>query len=96
MLESLKEELEFEREALSQEIENIEERIEELTKIVEEGGSVTAAPTRTTHTWEPAPYEPTLTVEREREMLESSAESLERQTYAVKKMLEELSKENNV
>ena len=95
MLESLKEELELEREALSQEIENIEKRIEGLTKIIEEGGSLTAAPTGTTSTWGPAPYEPTLTVEREREMLERRAESLERQIDAAKK-LEELSKENNV
>ena len=94
MLQSCKEELEYERESLNQEIEGIEDRLEELAKIIEEEPSVTRS-RPTAYSWPPVSYPPALSEEQERNMLEGMAESLERQIDAAKKRLKKLGEENN-
>ena len=94
MLQSIKEELECERESINQEIERIEERLEELAKNIEGEPSITRF-TSTVSPWVPVPYAPALSKEQEREMLESRAESLERQLAAAKNRLTELKEEGS-
>jgi len=94
MLQSIKEELEYERESMNQEIEQIEERLDELAKIIEEEPSV-ARSRPTAYSWLPVPYPLALSEEQEREMLKGMAESLERQIDAAKKRLKELGEESN-
>jgi len=94
MLQSIKEELECERESINQEIERIGERLEELAKIIEEEPSV-ARSRPTAYSWPPVPYPLALSEEQEREMLKGMAESLERQIDAAKKRLKELREESS-
>lgn len=91
VLESYREQLEVEKEAIIREIEGIEARIEELKKLIKEEATPAAAPPMGPMPfWGPAPYGPAPTPDQERQMLGQQAEALERQIEAIKRRLEEL------
>ena len=85
------EQLKYEREALDGEIAQIETRIEELRKVIETRGPAPTAPPMPY--WGAAPYGMTPPPEQERQMLEQQTNMLESQIEAIKKRLDELSRE---
>jgi len=89
MLESYRERLEAERDAISEEIEGIEARIKELNDLIEAGEPTSAARYALTPFWGPAFYGPAAP-RQERQSLERRAEALERQIEDMRKRLEEL------
>jgi len=91
MLESYMEQLKYEREAIDREIAQTETRIEEIRKMIEERGPSPTAPPMPY--WGAAPYGVMPPPEQERQMLEQQTNALESQIEAIKKRLDDLSRE---
>jgi len=94
MLESYRNELEYEREGINREIEDIEAHIEEVANLIEEGAentkSIYSAPT-----WcGPPPIGVAISSERELSMLESLEKDLSFQVEQIKRRLKELGMED--
>jgi hypothetical protein len=93
MLESYKEQLEYERESICREIGEIESRIEDLEKRMEGGTQVSQMPPVGSMTpWVPLSPVQVSTPEQERQMLEQRADELQQHIEATRKRLEEISK----